>query len=400
MDFEQEKTTALYPPVGADGGQPLSKETNQSIAEDTAEYKTQADDLEEIMQQIRRASDPAYLPTVSMNDLYEQVFPGRPPVIDGLLYAGTYLFVGAPKVGKSFLMAQLAYHVSMGIPLWGYAVNRGTVLYLALEDDHRRLQDRLYRMFGENSTENLYFAVYAKQLNKGLETQLKGFIREHPDTRLIIIDTLQKIREDGGEKCSYASDYEMMASLKGFADESGVCLLLVHHTRKQQADDRFDMISGTNGLLGAADGAFLLQKERRTDCSATLDISGRDQQDQRLYLTRNSEKLIWELQRTETEFHHEAPDPVLEAVAAFITSERPVWCGTATELTAALEMNMKPNALAMRLNVRAWQLNCKYHICYESARTHAGRSIRLTLDQAACDDRDGRDDLPDTGSAV
>ena len=75
MDFEQEKTTALYPPVGADGGQPLSKETNQSIAEDTAEYKTQADDLEEIMQQIRRASDPAYLPTVSMNDLYEQVFP-------------------------------------------------------------------------------------------------------------------------------------------------------------------------------------------------------------------------------------------------------------------------------------------------------------------------------------
>lgn len=67
MDFEQEKTTALYPPVGADGGQPLSKETNQSIAEDTAEYKSQADDLEEIMQQIRRASDPAYLPTVSMN---------------------------------------------------------------------------------------------------------------------------------------------------------------------------------------------------------------------------------------------------------------------------------------------------------------------------------------------
>ena len=67
MDFEQEKTTALYPPVGADGGQPLSKEPSQSIAEDTAEYKSQADDLEEIMQQIRRASDPAYLPTVSMN---------------------------------------------------------------------------------------------------------------------------------------------------------------------------------------------------------------------------------------------------------------------------------------------------------------------------------------------
>ncbi|MGO5147562.1 AAA family ATPase, partial [Bifidobacterium catenulatum] len=95
-----------------------------------AEHKPPERDLEEIMRQISRVNDPAYLPTVSMNDLYEQVYPGRPPVIDGLLYAGTYLFVGAPKVGKSFLMAQLAYHVSMGLSLWGYEVRQGTVLYL------------------------------------------------------------------------------------------------------------------------------------------------------------------------------------------------------------------------------------------------------------------------------
>ena len=75
-----------------------------------------------------------------------------------------------------------------------------------------------------------------------------------------------------------------------FADDCGVCLLLVHHTRKQQADDKFDMISGTNGLLGAADGAFLLQKEKRTDGSAILDVAGRDQQDQRLYLKRDEER--------------------------------------------------------------------------------------------------------------
>ena len=397
MDRLQEKTTVPYPPVGADGGQSLSKVTEQSIAEEVDEHKPPEEDL---LEKMRRYSDPAYLPTVSMQDLYENVYQSKPPVIDGLLYTGTYLFVGAPKVGKSFLMAQLAYHVSKGLPLWGYAVRQGTVLYLALEDDHRRLQERLYRMFGTDSTPDLRFAICAKKLDNGLEEQLKKFIHEHPDTRLVIIDTLQKVRENGGDKYSYASDYDVITGLKQFADTSGICLLLVHHTRKQQADDRFDMISGTNGLLGAADGAFLLQKERRTDCSATLDISGRDQQDQRLYLTRNSERLIWELQRAETEFHNEAPDPVLEAVAAFITSERPVWCGTATELAAALEINMKPNALAMRLNVRAWQLNCTYHICYESARTHAGRSIRLTLDQTVCDDRDGRDDLPDTGSAV
>ena len=379
MDGSKEKTTVPVPPVGADGGQPLLQLDTQSIAEEQAEHKPQERDLEEMLRQMSRVNDPAYLPTVSMNDLYEQVFPGRPPIIDGLLHTGTYLFAGAPKVGKSFLMAQLAYHVSMGLPLWGYEVRQGTVLYLALEDDHRRLQERLYRMFGADSAKSLRLAICAKQLGSGLEEQLKRFVREHPDTRLIIIDTLQKIREAGGEKYSYASDYEVIGRLKRFADESGVCLLLVHHTRKQQADDRFDKISGTNGLLGAADGAFLLQKERRTDNAATLDISGRDQQDQRLYLIRDEERLVWQLERAETTMWEEPPDPVLEAVSALVTEERPVWCGTATELTAALGLDMKPNALSMRLNVRAWKLLYAYNIRYESARAHAGRTVTLTL---------------------
>ena len=377
MDRLQEKTTVPYPPVGADGGQSLSKVTEQSIAEEVDEHKPPEEDL---LEKMRRYSDPAYLPTVSMQDLYENVYQSKPPVIDGLLYTGTYLFVGAPKVGKSFLMAQLAYHVSKGLPLWGYAVRQGTVLYLALEDDHRRLQERLYRMFGTDSTPDLRFAICAKKLDNGLEEQLKKFIHEHPDTRLVIIDTLQKVRENGGDKYSYANDYEVVGKLKRLADACGVCLLLVHHTRKQQADDKFDMISGTNGLSGAADGAFLLQKEKRTDGTATLDVVGRDQQDQRLYLIKDKEHLTWTLERMETELWVEPPDPVLEAVAAFITAERPSWGGTATELAAALQVDMKPNALAMRLNVRAGRLAADYHIRYENSRSHAGRSITLTLE--------------------
>ena len=380
MDRSQEKTTVPYPPVGADGGQSLSQKPNQSIAEEQAEHKPQERDFREILRQIDRVNDPAYLPSLSMNELYEKVYPGKPPVVEGLLYPGVYLFVGAPKVGKSFLMAQLAYHVSKGLPLWGYEVRQGAVLYMALEDDYPRLQGRLYRMFGEDSAADLHLSIYAKQLNSGLEEQLRRFVREHPDTRLIIIDTLQKIREAGAEKYSYADDYKVITSLKHLADEKGVCLLLVHHTRKQQADDKFDMISGTNGLMGAADGAFLLQKERRTDSAATLDISGRDLQDQRLYLKRDEERLAWELERRETEPYKEPPDPVLEAVAALVTAERPEWRGTATDLTAALGVDMKANALAMRLNVRAWRLSYEYHIRYESTRTHAGRSIRLTLE--------------------
>ena len=119
-------------------------------------------------------SDPAYLHTVSMNELYETVYQSRSPVIDGLLYSGTYLFAGAPKVGKSFFMAQLAYHISTGQPLWNYEVHQGTVLYLALEDDYQRLQERMSRMFGVEGTDNLHFAVYAKQLGAGLDEQLES----------------------------------------------------------------------------------------------------------------------------------------------------------------------------------------------------------------------------------
>lgn len=380
MSLAQKKTTVPYPSVGADEEQSLKNLTNLSIAIEPTENKSPEPSFNEMFRNMQRIYDPAYLSTVSMQDLYETIYPSRPPIIDGLLYAGTYLFVGAPKVGKSFLMAQIGYHVSTGLELWGYSVHQGAVLYLALEDDHRRLQDRLFRMFGTESADNLYFSIYAKQLGAGLEEQLKWFVQEHPDTRLIIIDTLQKVRESGGDTYSYASDYEVITKLKAFADEHGICLLLVHHTRKQQAEDKFDMISGTNGLLGAADGAFLLQKERRTSNTATLDISGRDQQDQRLYLTRNEERLIWTLERSETELWKEPPDPVLAAIAALVTAEQPQWSGTATELVAALGLKMKPNALSMRLNVRAGKLQCEYGIRYESHRSHAGRTLSFTLD--------------------
>lgn len=381
MGLSQEKTTALDSPVGADDGQSLHNTTDKIIADDNSESKETEKYLEAYQRDVLRMMDPAYLHTVSMNELYETVYPSRPPLIDGLLYPGTYLFVGAPKLGKSFFMAQLAYHISTGLPLWNFTVKQGTVLYLALEDDYKRLQERLFRMFSTDSAENLYFSISAKQLGNGLEEQLQRFTQEHSRTNLIIIDTLQKIREIGGDSYSYANDYEIITRLKQFANDAGVCLLLVHHTRKQQANDRFDMISGTNGLLGAADGAFLLQKEKRTSNDATLDISGRDQQDQRLYLKRDPETLAWILEKAETELWSEPPDPILEAVTSVVTEEQPVWNGTPTELVDRLGLNMKPNALTLRLNVKAGRLLNEHGIRYESSRNHTGRNIRLTLDK-------------------
>lgn len=117
MSLAQKKTTAPYPSVGADEEQSLKNLTNLSIATEPTENKSPESSFDEMFRNVQRIYDPAYLSTVSMQDLYETIYSSRPPVIDGLLYAGTYLFVGAPKVGKSFLMAQIGYHVSTGLEL-------------------------------------------------------------------------------------------------------------------------------------------------------------------------------------------------------------------------------------------------------------------------------------------
>ena len=252
------------------------------------------------------------------------------------------------------------------------------MLYLALEDGYERLQRRVYRMFGVEGAEKLHFAICAKQLGSGLDAQLEKFVREHPDTRLIIIDTLQKVRELSGEAYSYRDDYQIIGQIKQLADKFGLCLLIVHHTRKSAANDEFERISGTTGIYGCADGAFVLSKENRTDNAATLSIAGRDQPDQRIHLVRDEERLLWCFDHADKEPYHEPPDPLLEKVAALVTEESPTWTGSATELRDELGIDMKPNALAMRLNVRAGKLLSDFKVRYENTRTHSGRTITLT----------------------
>lgn len=382
MIGDEKEMTAHNSSVGADDEQSSQFLNNDSIPQSESDYKGIDKDFQNFQQEWLKECDPSYLKTVTMSELYETVFDINLPVVDGILYPGTYLFAGPAKVGKSFLMAQIAYHISTGTPLWGFDVRQGTVLYLALEDDYGRLQRRLFRMFGTESTPSLHLATKAKVLGDGLDEQIRGFIREHPDTRLVIIDVLQRVRDVGGKDYSYASDYEIVAKLKTIADSLGIVLLLVHHTRKQQAEDIFDMISGTNGLLGAADGAFIMSKDNRTGNNATIDVVGRDQPDQRLYLKRDTSSLVWELERQENQLWIEPPDPLLEAVARLLSADCPSWEGSPTELAVALSLDMKPNAVSLRLNIHASRLLKEYGILFKSSRCHDGRRISLTLCEA------------------
>lgn len=174
----------------------------------------------------------------SMEEIFDLVYQSRRPIVKGMIYAGAYLFVGAPKIGKSYFMMQLAYHVSMGLPLWSYEVKKATVLYLALEDDNRRIQQRLYQMFGvEKVSDNLFFSTEKIALSGQLENEIELFLKEHRNTGLIIIDTLQKVRGNESDTLSYAKDYDTVSKLKEIADRNDVCIvswLFIIHVNSNQ----------------------------------------------------------------------------------------------------------------------------------------------------------------------
>jgi len=378
MINEQKKMTAPGSSVGADAKQPVCN-NNEIISNQKQVGNLQAtNNVEKSSAPVNTGAE--NLDAKSLVEILDTTYPPQIPLIEDFLYTGTYLFAGAPKLGKSFFMAQIGFHISTGTPMWNHEVHKGTVLYLALEDNFARIQKRLSKMFDMKDSDEFFFAIDAKSLNEGLDMQMENFTKEHPDTKLIIIDTLQKIREVGGDKYSYASDYEIITKLKSFADRHNIGILVVHHTRKMESSDTFDMISGTQGLLGAADGAFVLQKEKRTENKAILDISGRDQQDQKLHLKFIVERCVWELEKAETELWKEPPDPLLEAVAKVLTPENSKWEGTATELVVLLDgVEIAANVITRKLNVKADELYNKYHIRFVSDHPHGQRRITLQL---------------------
>ena len=131
--------------------------------------------------------------------------------------------------------------------------------------------------------------------------------------------------------------------------------------------------------MGAADGAFLLYKEKRISNTAVLNVSGRDQPDQTLYLNRNEDTLAWDLDKAEMESQKPKSDPVIEAVAGLLKADNPCWRGTATELVNVLRLDMNPNTLTMKLNINASKLLNEYGVLYTNIRNHTGRMVTLEL---------------------
>lgn len=143
--------------------------------------------------------------TVTAEELMDRQFLPRHSVIDHFLPTGTFILSGQPKIGKSFLMLMLCWCVSEGKPFLGFDTQRSEVLYLTLEDTDARIQERLSRMFDNTDWDGsrLHLTFRTTQNGEDLIQQLQNFVFEHPETRLIVIDTLYLARE-GGNSATYS----------------------------------------------------------------------------------------------------------------------------------------------------------------------------------------------------
>jgi len=313
------------------------------------------------------------LETITAEELVNTPLSSPGWVVEDLIGVGVTLLVGSPKVGKSWLALRLAECVSRGEPLWGFATCGGTVLDLELEDNLPRIQQRLFRLADECS-DAFHLCVNAPSLADGLLDEIATFVAAHPDTKLVIVDTLQTVRQSS-QRSAYASDYHDVRDFKGLADHFGIAVVLVHHQRKMDDPDPFNTVSGTNGITGAADTTMVLDR-KRGDKQAVLKVTGRDVIERELVIEFNDCR--WELaenQHVEREEERPVPREVLDVIR--FMECRLGWAGTATELIEEADLgDTQAASLGRKLNEHSRVL-LEAGVRYSTQRTSASRTIFL-----------------------
>lgn len=309
-------------------------------------------DFEQYADEIRRsltadtqppAEAPPVLSTVSAIELQRKDLPPIRWIVQDLIAAGLTILASPPKFGKSWMAMHLCLSVAMGGSFLGYQCRKTGCLYMALEDGERRLKSRMQKiLYPVPAPQGFDFTTMAPTLGNGLMDALEGYITLHPETGLIVLDTLQKIRDVGGGRDVYGRDYADVGTLKRFADTHNIAVLIIHHLRKMGDDsDPFARISGSNGISGAADTMMVLAKERRSEETATLSITGRDVEQNDLVLRFNKSSCLWENLGDADAFAEQQArqayqdSPIVHTVKRLLEQRPEGWTGTAQQLLDA-----------------------------------------------------------------
>lgn len=310
-----------------------------------------------------------------------------------LIPQGLHILAGAPKIGKSWLALQICLRVASGETLWRFPTARGTVLYLCLEDSFSRIQNRLFGITDE-APGNLHFATMSEVIGEGLENQIEDFLKSYPDTVLVVIDTLQRIRKVNTDANPYASDYRDIGILKQLADKHRIAILLIHHLRKMNDDDPMNMISGTTGISGATDSNFVLKKDKRSSNSATLFCVGRDIEYRELQLEFDKEAHIWNVLSDSVTDEPRPGDEIIIHLSAVMESLL-AFAGTATDLADEIEKMcgavILPNVLIKKMIRNQTELAGR-GITFEMKRTHDRKEISIRYGRVGCVGNDGKTD--------
>lgn len=235
---------------------------------------------------------------LTASELIKKNYPSTKWIVEDMIPTGVSLLVGAPKIGKSWLIMDLCIAIAAGgRALGNIQVDQGKVLYIALEDNFRRLQSRLIkRLQGSAASEDLHFITQWPRIDSGCVDELKGWIKKHPEVRLIVIDTLAAIRPlPKKNEAIYISDYAVGAALLPIAAEFDIAIVLVHHTKKGETIDELESVSGSTGLTGGVDNVLIMRRKRNENIG-TLYITGRDIENENEYTLKwDNELAQWSL---------------------------------------------------------------------------------------------------------
>ncbi|WP_094602861.1 hypothetical protein SPSIL_009870 [Sporomusa silvacetica DSM 10669] len=246
---------------------------------------------------------------ITAAELLKKQLPEPVWIVPDILPAGLIIIAGPPKTGKSWLSMGLAVAVASGGNFLGQDVQKGQAIYLALEDTERRLQSRLQIVLTEEKgPEGLHFFTNWPKDGEGGLTFLAEWLLEHEDCRLVIVDTLQKIkRKPGRNENAYESDYAAMTGFKQIADKFNVAVVLVHHLKKGSETDIFNQISGSVGLSGAADAMMVLKRARmnlETIKSKNMELTLRNSNLQVVFSGEPDEILLQAIRDNKEELAH------------------------------------------------------------------------------------------------
>lgn len=334
---------------------------------------------------------------IDAETLYYKPLEHPKMLIDGVLSDGLAIMAGDSKIGKSWMVLWMCLQISKGEPIWGIPTKKSDVVYLALEDREWRVQQRMQDLT-DTPPDNLHFGFSCGQLGAELESQIEDVLNDYPSTGLIFIDTLQMVRDNVSAKVNaYAQDYKDLSSLKKIADNHGICIFVVHHTRKERGGGNiFNDMTGSTGIMGVADTGMILRKDDRFGDNATLCITGRDVEEKKLKMQMCGVK--WEIteELSADDLRKERiPDFVYE-VADFLFEHRQ-FEGTATELLVAVgNTELKPNIASKYLTRFYSEVFAPMGISYEYRKTTAARTIILSLNDGA----DGNDGLFGSGNSA